>query len=138
MALFTRKPLPGPDAPVVDHLDAIARGHDGAVEALVGALAARTLWVAVRELPEELYGKEVVVTEAVELQLLGSTLPDSGSALLVFTDQEQVHLRAPEAVPVAMDGRSVLERVLAGYDGLVLNPGSRHQALRSEWVRAGL
>ncbi|MCU1588699.1 MAG: hypothetical protein JWN31_2192, partial [Frankiales bacterium] len=76
MALFkrTRRPLPGPDAPLPEHLDAILRGAEGSVEALVRALASRRLWVAVRELPQQLHGRDLLVTEPVQVAMLSSRL----------------------------------------------------------------
>ena len=51
MPLFGKKQLPGPDAPLADHLAAIGAGRDGSVEAFVQALAARDLWLGAAELP---------------------------------------------------------------------------------------
>lgn len=140
MPLFRRPPLPGPDAPIEEHLDAIAAGREGAVPGCVRALAARDLWTAVAELPPGVSpGQAWTVTEATSLPFLTTTLPDgSGSALQVFTGEAGVRARAPRAVPVRQPGRAVLEIVVGQYDGAIVDSHARWQALASAWIGEAL
>ena len=140
MPLFGRKPLPGPDAPLQDHLAAIGAGRDGSVEAFVRALAARDLWLAAAELPEGRQPGEEWTTETdTTIPLLSNTFPDgTGRTLMVFSTQEGVHARAPQAFPLRTDGRGVLHLVTGSYDGAVVEDAGRWQVLRSEWIAQGL
>jgi len=134
--LFRKREPLAPDAPLPDHLEAIAAGRDGAVEAYVRALAARTLWVGLAQLPAGLQpGDSVELTADVEVALLGSTLPDgTGRSLLAFTEEAGVQARAPRALPVGLVGRDVLDLVVRSYDGVVVDAHARWQALASDWV----
>lgn len=124
-----RGPL-GPDAPLADHVAAIGKGRDGAVAAYVRALAARTLWVVAAAPPD---------TSSADVALLASALPDgSGRGLLVFTDPAGVGARSPGAHPLGMAGRDALDLVVQSYDGAVVDPHGRWQALRAAWVRDAL
>ena len=140
MPLFGKKQLPGPDAPLADHLAAIGAGRDGSVEAFVQALAARDLWLGAAELPEGRQPGDRWTSEAdTTIPLLSNTLPDgTGRTLMVFSTQEGVQARAPQAFPLTTDGRGVLDLVLGSYDGVVVEDAGRWQALRSEWIARGL
>lgn len=139
--LRRRPPLPGPDAPLEEHLDAFAAARPGAAGALVRALAARDLWQAAREQPAGIPPhQEVVLQEDLPLELLTTTLPDGGRAYAVFSTEAQVHARNPQAWPVRRPGADVLAELLVdeGAGGLVLDPAGRWQVLLTEWVRDGL
>jgi hypothetical protein len=141
MSLFGRKKAPlSADAPLADHLDAIGAGRDGAVAAYVRALAGRQLWAASAELPPGVEpGTTTTLGSATEVALLSSTLPDgSGSALLVFTDPAGVAARAPAAYPIGMPGHSLLDLAVRSYDGVVVDPHGRWQALASAWISGAL
>lgn len=140
MPLFRRSPLPGPDAPIEEHLDAIAAERAGAVHAYVRALAARDLWTAVAELPPGVGpGQAWTPTEPTAMPFLTTTLPtDTGTALQVFTSEVGVQARAPRAFPVKQPGREVLELVVAQHDGAVVDSHARWQALASAWIAEAL
>ena len=143
MPLFRRKPeepLPGPDARIELHLDAILAGRDGAVPAYIRALAARDLWVAAQQLPDGVRPGEAFTTGSdTVMSLLGTTMPDGrGRALQLFTSQAGVNVRTPLAFPVKMPGRDALGLVLRSYDGAVVDPHDRWQGLASAWIADAL
>jgi len=140
MPLFRRSPLPGPGAPVDEHLDAIAAGRPGAVPAYIRALAARDLWVGAAELPAGIGpGEAWTVTEPITLPLLTTGMPDgSGRALQLFTSQTGVQVRAPQLVPIGLDGRRALDMVVTGYDGAIVDSHARWQGLASAWISEAL
>ncbi len=86
MRLFRRSPappvlLPGPEAPVEEHLDAILAATPGAVYALVRALAARPLWQACRNLPPDAVDPTTgLLLRSVEIQIASTTMPDGTQA----------------------------------------------------------
>lgn len=140
MPLFRRAPLPALDAPIEEHLDAIAAERAGAVHRYVHALAARDLWTGVAELPPGVQpGQRWTVEEPTVLRFLTTTMPTgTGVALQVFTSELGVQTRAPHLFPVKQAGREVLEHVVAHYDGAIVDPHDRWQGLASAWISDAL
>lgn len=137
MGLFSKKPAPGEDAPLADHLADIRAGRERGLPGLVNALAARPLYVGVRELPPgAVPGQLWTVPAPTTVQMMTTELPNGAApALQVFSSEDMVRARNPAAFPMGQPGRLVLLDVIDHYAGLVLDTaGPTPQALTSEWI----
>jgi hypothetical protein len=80
------------------------------------------LLVAVGEVPDEIDRNGTVLPEDTALTILTTTMPDGGSAILVFTDIESLQAYASGTSHVVMRSRDVLEVVVdQHFDALILN-----------------
>jgi hypothetical protein len=91
--------------------------------ALYQALKEGWLFLAARRVPEEWCSGPVTLASAAKVELLTSSAPGGGEALLAFTSPAEVQRRNNQCAWFSMQSRDVLAFVVQqGFSALVLNP----------------
>jgi hypothetical protein len=85
-------------------------------------LADGLLLVAVAQVPDGIDVNGTVLQQDTALSILTTLMPDGGTALLAFTDEESLRARTPGNPYVGMHSRDLLQVVVdQEYDALIIN-----------------